>query len=1134
MWNSYKVFCFCLVTALLASVLAQSFNNWQTIEFTKDASPALSYPAVSFLNVTVPRFVAEGERYRQLLVVRRGMPESGRNTFFFDPIAQSWLTLKVEGKHPPIVPYQSATAFPSQPGSPIVFVGGVRTENTTWRLETSQVSGFMVYRWKRGAPSPYCNRRGHAAVALDTKLVIFGGMEENCGEKVDFDRIAKIISYDVRKDEWSEIPQLNAGPLIRWFHSHASVSARYLLVAGGMLGQDDYPRNGFVFDLKAKLWHDLPEIPFGAQVIILASSSGIFRHEGMFDWVLVTMRNPVLNMKSVTNRRVAIPSVIVYRFSVESITKGIWLKLNTSTMVLPGFPLREGAFPVVELSNVKAAVYYGRMYLSQSARNNKWFFLSGSSYNWDIIPSKSEPGPLASMTLTLTREKHMYVCGGFSLSSSPGQGGTMYEAAWRLSVDFSIKPGIYQWERYLPANLGMSRITDKDVSAMIDSVDTNGPLNLRGHSSVAVDYPQSSKSSCLLLFGGIFRYITDDKLVLVCPESFLFRTFRAPKTGHKWLRWPSDRAFHTAVMYNNTMILYGGVRFERFPRFLGNQAFLASDHIWILAWNQTPLDTSANIKWLRQMIENEPLPRFGHTAVVTGSKMLIFAGTDFQSIFSDLWEYDILSRRWRKITYTSDSMSANSLGLRHHTAVMGGRQMFVFGGCLKHPEKLLKGKDQIELCRTTQISNLLLAYDTYRSHWKAIESVKAPGRYFHGMIFLEYEKILLIYGGIGFDGSVKNTVLTLRPGCNSGEKGDVLTTGCQPCDLGYYSDRGGPLCDKCNLFFSTSRVGSSTSSNCTQCSEICAFGGTCTATRPNVEYECKCKFPFSGNTCKSFWPLLVLMASLMVSGAVGILIYKICQYVRKARRYALDLQDREEEIDNLLEGWRIEGDELSFIRKIGQGGFGEVWLAEYRELQVAVKILNENERLFVDNSNEDFQREIDFMRQLRHPNIVLFLGAGSFEDDGNLFLVTEFVIRGSLHGVLMDTSIGIAYRQQIQFCLDSALGMRFLHGLNPPRIHRDLKAANLLVSHNWVVKVSDFGTARRLLKSQQNEVTSPTEISHQCSNGDSDDETQPLLLARYKKMSCRLGTSLWKAPELLMQEAYGASVDVFRFVSDNF
>ncbi|XP_065845603.1 dual specificity protein kinase shkA-like [Oscarella lobularis] len=197
-------------------------------------------------------------------------------------------------------------------------------------------------------------------------------------------------------------------------------------------------------------------------------------------------------------------------------------------------------------------------------------------------------------------------------------------------------------------------------------------------------------------------------------------------------------------------------------------------------------------------------------------------------------------------------------------------------------------------------------------------------------------------------------------------------------------------------------------------------------------------------------------------------------------------------------------------------------------MQVAIKILNENERLFVNNSNELFQQEIDFMRHLRHPNIVLFLGAGSFQTDRNLFLVTEFVSRGSLHGVLTDGSTSLTVDQNIGFCLDSANGMRFLHELNPPRIHRDLKAANLLVSQNWVVKVSDFGTARRLLKSSKDELNQG-EISAGDQFPVSDDETQPLLLARYKNMSWRHGTSLWKAPELLMQQAYGASVDIYSF-----
>ena len=138
----------------------------------------------------------------------------------------------------------------------------------------------------------------------------------------------------------------------------------------------------------------------------------------------------------------------------------------------------------------------------------------------------------------------------------------------------------------------------------------------------------------------------------------------------------------------------------------------------------------------------------------------------------------------------------------------------------------------------------------------------------------------------------------------------------------------------------------------------------------------------------------------------------------------------------------------------------------------------------------------------------------------------------------MDSSISLTVEQQLGFCLDSAKGMQFLHELNPPRIHRDLKAANLLVSQNWAVKVSDFGTARRLLKSGVDGTVDDVEEERTLdSHGEDwgpDDERIPLLFTRYKKMTFRLGTSLWKAPELLKQDAYGASVDVYRFASNNY
>ena len=120
-----------------------------------------------------------------------------------------------------------------------------------------------------------------------------------------------------------------------------------------------------------KLWRDLPPTSFGDKVVILASSLGVLRKEEIYDWVLVTMPNPMLTITSITNRRAAFPSLIVYRFAMENIANGVWLQLDTSTMISPGFPLRERAFPVVKVNRAKIAVNYGRTYFSQSTGNDK-------------------------------------------------------------------------------------------------------------------------------------------------------------------------------------------------------------------------------------------------------------------------------------------------------------------------------------------------------------------------------------------------------------------------------------------------------------------------------------------------------------------------------------------------------------------------------------------------------------------------------------------------------------------------------------------------------------------------------------------------------------------------------------------
>ena len=122
------------------------------------------------------------------------------------------------------------------------------------------------------------------------------------------------------------------------------------------------------------------------------------------------------------------------------------------------------------------------------------------------------------------------------------------------------------------------------------------------------------------------------------------------------------------------------------------------------------------------------------------------------------------------------------------------------------------------------------------------------------------------------------------------------------------------------------------------------------------------------------------------------------------------------------------------------------------------------------------------MSRLNHFNVVRFYGVsrdvGSrFSVDGSLYLVTEYASsafptmrtcntlvrympKGSLWEVLRSKDSALSDGMRHQMALDIARGMSYLHSLQPPILHRDLKALNLLVDKSFNVKVADFGIAR--------------------------------------------------------------------------
>ncbi|KAI9183954.1 ATP binding [Blastocladiella emersonii ATCC 22665] len=152
---------------------------------------------------------------------------------------------------------------------------------------------------------------------------------------------------------------------------------------------------------------------------------------------------------------------------------------------------------------------------------------------------------------------------------------------------------------------------------------------------------------------------------------------------------------------------------------------------------------------------------------------------------------------------------------------------------------------------------------------------------------------------------------------------------------------------------------------------------------------------------------------------------------------------------------------------IGQGSFGSVYMGLHglTGMLMAVKqvelpadgvggaeVAERKVRMV-----EALQHEISFLKEIRHTHIVRYLGSRIEGSYFNIFL--EYVPGGSIHGLLQQWNalpepIVQAYLRQV------LLGLAYLH--EREIIHRDIKAANILVDNNGCVKISDFGISKRV------------------------------------------------------------------------
>lgn len=108
--------------------------------------------------------------------------------------------------------------------------------------------------------------------------------------------------------------------------------------------------------------------------------------------------------------------------------------------------------------------------------------------------------------------------------------------------------------------------------------------------------------------------------------------------------------------------------------------------------------------------------------------------------------------------------------------------------------------------------------------------------------------------------------------------------------------------------------------------------------------------------------------------------------------------------------------------------------------------------------------------------------------------------RGSIHQIYTnlqkESDVNEHIKLAVSLALDGAKGMEYLHSLNPPLLHRDLKSSSIYVNNNWCAKISDFGFS---------------------------------CFYENNKILSQCGSPLWCAPEILKGLKYNEKADVYSY-----
>ena len=203
-----------------------------------------------------------------------------------------------------------------------------------------------------------------------------------------------------------------------------------------------------------------------------------------------------------------------------------------------------------------------------------------------------------------------------------------------------------------------------------------------------------------------------------------------------------------------------------------------------------------------------------------------------------------------------------------------------------------------------------------------------------------------------------------------------------------------------------------------------------------------------------------------------------------------------------LESYKLTGVKIT-DRELGHGSYATVIELEYVGLKCAGKKIHEVLLKRADTIRytvRRFEEECRLLSQVRHPNIVQFLGVYFQQGVQTPILVMEF-LPINLTSCIEEYGI---LPKEISYSIlhDVALGLCYLHSQIPPIIHRDISSNNVLLTPNMTAKISDLGVARIF-------------------------NLSPLQVCRMTKAP---GTPAYMPPEVMIANpSYDTSIDVFSY-----